>query len=213
MSSYREVEMVLTGSRTGKTELLNGHSFVNGTARVLLNPVNADTFLTLIGRMYHAYPRGSAVLAQAQERDRANGILRDLQANPSSADGAPNSVQGAGDHSAGSLPGEGALCGERYASGEAGRQGLVSGGPGHADAGLGEGVERDTQRESDAVMRGIQSAVSKLDFSVSEQWTENGLPSVDYVAEAVKNQSVTREMIEAACPGYTRAIAEDSTKF
>jgi len=58
-------------------------------------------------------------------------------------------------------------------------------------------------------MRAIQTAVQKLDPTVPEQWTEDGLPSVDYVALAVQDQSVTREMISAACPGFDKRQAED----
>jgi len=58
-------------------------------------------------------------------------------------------------------------------------------------------------------MRAVAQAVQKLDPKVTEQWTEDGLPSVDYVAEAVKNPAVTREMIEAVAPQFNRQVAED----
>ena len=58
-------------------------------------------------------------------------------------------------------------------------------------------------------MRGLHSAVLKLDPAAPEQWTEEGLPSVDYLAEAVKNPAVTREMIDAVAPGFNKQAAED----
>lgn len=78
---------------------------------------------------------------------------------------------------------------------------------------MGERVESDPQRESDALMYAIQTAVKKLDPAVPEQWTEDGLPSVDFVSQAVSNQTVTREMIAAACPGFDKRQAEDLATF
>lgn len=204
------IEMVLTGGRTGQTALLNKHAFVDGVAKVYVYPEGFNSFLTLMARSYHAYPRGSAHLAAAQERDRANGILSDLQKDSSSADGAPAAVQSAGvGDASGTIPDPRALHSELNAGGEAGSEGLVSGGAGHENAGLGEGVESSPQRESFALMHAIQTAVQKLDPSVPEQWSADGLPSVDYVAQAVDNQTVTRDMISAACPGFDKRQAED----
>jgi len=206
---YANLKMVLTGTRRGQTILLNGHPFVRGVAYVAASPESFDAFLTLMGRSYQAHPEGSAALAAANERDRANGLLRDIQANPASPDGASAPVQSVGDHGAGAFPDPRTLLGAVDAGSEAGSSGMVSGGSGHADTGLGEGMESSSERESVAIMRGIQQAVQKLDPAVPEQWTEDGLPSVDYVAEAVRNQSVTREMIAAAAPGFNRIAAED----
>ncbi len=206
---HHSLKMVLTGQRRGQTILLNGHAFVRGVAHVLASPESFNAFLTLMGRSYQAYPDGSAELAAANERDRTNGLLRDIQTDSTPVDGAPAPVQGAGDHSAGPLSDSRALLGSEHASGEAGSSGLVPGGPGHADAGLGERVEHESDSESVALMRGIQQAIQKLDPLANEQWTEDGLPSVDYVAEAVKNQAVTREMIDAAAPRFDRQSAAD----
>lgn len=209
------IELVLTGGRTGQTALLNKHSFVNGVAKVYVYPESFNGFLTLMARSFHAYPRGSRQLAEAQERDRANGILSDLQEDSASADGAPATVQSAGvGDASGSLPDPRALHGDVDADGSSGSERLVPGGTGHEDAGLGERVESSQERESFALMHAIQTAVQKLDPAVPEQWTENGLPSVDYVAQAVGNQAVTRDMISAACPGFDKRQAEDlATQF
>lgn len=58
-------------------------------------------------------------------------------------------------------------------------------------------------------MREVANAVFKLDPKVPEQWTDDGLPSVDYVAEATKNPAITREMIDAAAPRFNKQAAED----
>lgn len=214
MSSAQVIELVLTGKRSGQTMLLNGHSFVNGVARVVAYPESIEPFLTLMGRRYHAYVRGSAALAAAQAPNGQNdGLLSDLQADSSPVDGAPAPVQGPGDNGAGSLPGAGTLQRELDAGSEAGGPGLVPGGAGHADAGLGQGMESGSQRESDALIRAVQEAVQKLDFRADEHWSQDGLPSVEVVAEAVKTPTLTRDMISAFCPGYTRHAAEDLAQF
>jgi hypothetical protein len=203
------IEMVLTGGRAGQTVLLNKHSFVKGVCKVYVYPESFDAFLTLMARSYHAYPRGSHALAAAIERDEKNGIQHHLQEDSAPTDGAPAAIQSAGGTASGSVPDPRALHGSADDANPSGSEGLVSGGAGHADAGVGERVEPDPQQQSIALMHAIQTAVQKLDPTVPEQWTEDGLPSVDYVALAVQDQSVTREMISAACPGFDKRQAED----
>ncbi len=208
------IEMVLTGGRTGQTVLLNKHPFVKGVCKVYAYPESFTAFLTVMGRSYNAFPRGSAALAAAQERDRASGILDHLQKDSASVDRASAAVQGAGGTASGEVPSSRALHGEVDVGGSPRSEGLVPRGPGYEDAGVGEGMESDPQRESAALMFAIEAAVKKLDPTAPEQWTEDGFPSVDYIAQAVSNQTVTREMISAAVPGFDRRSAEDlATQF
>lgn len=214
MSEHAHIlNMVLTGLRRGQNIVINGHAFRRGVARVIASPQSLDAFLTLMARSYQIYPEGSAALAAADERDRANGLLRDFQNDSASSDGAPAPVQGAGDNDSGTVPDPRALRGDGHAEGEAGSSGMVSGGPGHEDAGLGQGVESGSERQSDAVMRAIRHTLESLDFRADSQWTEDGLPSVDYVAGSVNDQSVTREMVSAVYPGFNRQQAEDLAAF
>lgn len=207
------IEMVLTGHYAGHTVLLNGHAFVKGVCKVYAYPESFTSFLTVMGRSYQAYPRGSKALQAAQERDEANGIQHHLQANPAPTDGTSGSVQGAGGTSSGSVPDPRALHSELDAPAEAGSARVVSERPGHTDAGMGERVESDTELESVTLMRAIQTAVRKLDPAAPEQWTTEGLPSVDAIATAVNNQTVTREMISAAMPDFDKRTAEDLAAF
>lgn len=206
---YQEVEFVLTGGRTGETVLLGKHSFINGRAKILVSPENFGAVLTVMARSHQAFPAGSEELAIAQERDRANGILSDIPPNPASSDGAPAPVQGSGDNDAGSLSDPRTLQRSVDASDQAGSEGMVSRGSGHENAGLGERVEPEQNRESDALIVQATVAISKLDPTIDEQWTEGGLPSVEYLAEATKNPAMSRELIEHCAPGFNRIKAED----
>ena len=204
-----KIRFVLTGTLTGHTTLLGKHAFVKGECDILVGPENIRAVLTFLARSYQAFPQGSPELEMAQKRDRENGLLSDLPPNPAPTDGASAPVQGAGDHDAGPLPDSRALHSGVDAPGETGSEGMVPGGPGHENAGLGERVESAENRESDALMATVRVAVSKLDPKVDEQWSDSGLPSVEYVADAVKNPTVTRELISMACPDWTRIKAED----
>lgn len=209
MGSLR-MEMVLTGPLTGKSVVINRHEFVNGIGHIVVEPHAMDAFLTFMARSCQAYPQGSDELRYAQERDRANGLLRDLQANPSSPDGASASVQGAGDHGAGQVPDSRALQSDGHADGATGGEGLVPGGSGHEDSGLGNRMGAGPHEQPDAVIARIATAVRKLDHSLDDHWTADGLPSVSVIADAIGDQKVTREMIDAAVPEWNRQKAEDA---
>lgn len=203
------VKLVLTGAKTGQTVTLGKHSFVNGVAEIQASYEAMNAVLTYMGRAYQAYPQGSDLLAATQDRDRADGLLRDLQTDSPSPDRAPAPVQGVGDHAAGSIPGPRALHGSGDDGHQAGGSGLVSGGSGHTDSGLGKGMEPGAQQQSDAVIRSVRAIVGQMNPHVAEQWTDDGLPSVAYVAESTGTPSITREAIEIACPGWNRNKAED----
>ncbi len=205
----QKISVVLSGGRRKFTGVLGRHAFVGGRCDLYLGPENMTAALTYLARSYQAYPEGSPEALAALERDKANGLLGDLQANPAKTDGAPTPVQSAGDHDAGSLSGARALHGEVDASGSPGSEGLVPGGAGHENAGLGERVEPQQNSESVTLIRLVQQAVQKLDPTVDDQWSEGGLPSVDYLAAALQNPGVTRELIELAVPGWNRHKAED----
>jgi hypothetical protein len=207
--SGMDMEFILTGAKTGQTILLGKHAFVNGACKVFMTPESANAILTFLGRSYQAYPRGSAELEVAQERDREYGLLNDLPESPKKADGSPDSVSGDSDHAPGSVSDPRALHGGADDGSEAGRSGLVPGGAGHEDAGMGEGVESGEDFEPLALTHAVQRICGLLDPKQDEHWSDGGLPSVSYVAAAVRNERVSRELIDQACPGWTRLRAED----
>lgn len=202
------IEVVLTGPNTGKTMWVGKHYFQNGVCRVVVMPEAAAAFLTFMARSCQAYATGSPALAAKQQQDKANGLLDHLQANPPPVNGAPAAVQGSEPGSAGTLHTEGALLGSGNAGGASRGSGVVSGGAGHADAGLGAGVDAGTDFES-ALLTRIRNTIHKLDPAQDAQWTPEGLPSVEYIALALNDQKVSRKAIEVAAPNFTRLTAED----
>lgn len=53
----------------------------------------------------------------------------------------------------------------------------------------------------------IKAALEKLDTSNANHWTSEGLPRLETVKMLVGDQSVTREQVTQAYPGFTRASA------
>lgn len=53
----------------------------------------------------------------------------------------------------------------------------------------------------------IRDALSKLDPDVDDQWTADGMPRVDVVAEMVDNEDLKRADITSADPDFTRERA------
>lgn len=208
------MEMVLTGPLTGKSVVVNRHNFVNGVGHIIVEPHAMDAFLVSMARSCQAYPQGSDELAYAQQRDRASGLLRDIQANPASPDGAPAPVQSAGKRDAsGQVPDPRALQCDEHAGSATGSEGLVPGGTGHEDAGLGDRVESGANEQSVAVIGRIRKVVEKLDPKLDDHWTSDGLPSVSVIADALSDQKVTREMIDSAVPEWNREKAEDAAEL
>ncbi|SRR6266550_1502679 len=188
-----KVTVVLTGPDTGRTCLLHGKDFVNGEMVVSGNPGEVETQLRYIARTCRAYPVGSPDLAEAQERDHSRGIQHSPSSSPgqrdherlrSSSRESPRGVQEvSADHGPGLdpvVPADGS-------------EGLGAGGSGHADSWL--PPEQITQ---------IGNAVLALDPENDSHWTEDGLPSVEALAAALVNPSISRQTIEAIAPGYTR---------
>lgn len=204
------VNFVLTGAKTGETGVFGRHEFVKGVSRVLVSPENAAALLTYLARSYQAFPEGSPELVAAQKRDEENGIRHKVQENSQGADGSPNSIQGDGNRATGTVPDSRELFGSVNASGSPRGEGLVPGGSGHANSGMGNGVESGAQQQSvSVIVKQIQDAVSKLDPTIEEHWSEGGLPSVAYLAVALDRPDLTREIVDQACPAFNRQKAED----
>lgn len=53
----------------------------------------------------------------------------------------------------------------------------------------------------------IQAALQKLDVSNDNHWTSDGLPRLDTVKMLAGDQSLTRDVVTHAAPGFTRAVA------
>lgn len=203
----KTTRVVLTGPYAGKTMVLNRHHFTKGVALITGQPDEVSFTLAYLARSYQAYPEGSPELEAALSKVKANGVQHHFSTNPQKQDGAPNTVQGEEDNQAGQVPDPRELQGERHADGSAGNAGLVPGGAGHENAGLGEGVDYLKERESSALTLQLQNVIKGLDPKQDTHWTPDGFPALDTVAEGAKQPSLTRADVEAAVPGWTRVKA------
>lgn len=54
----------------------------------------------------------------------------------------------------------------------------------------------------------IKAALEKLDFQADAQWTEDGLPRIDVLKTATGLFGLTREQVNMAWPGFSRAALQ-----
>jgi len=198
------VDLVLTGGRTGRTVKINGKQFVDGVIRLRGSREQLEPVISYYGRAYAAFPAGSAALKAHQARDAENGKSQtDATSQPGKANGlvSANSDANSGrTQSAGAADHDG-----RDHAAKGGSAGVRSDRDGHADAGLRAGQE-SIERKPDASgeLKKIREAVLSLDPSVDEQWTTDGKPAVEAVAQAANDAAVSRKQIDAAAGDLNR---------
>jgi uncharacterized coiled-coil DUF342 family protein len=54
-------------------------------------------------------------------------------------------------------------------------------------------------------MLSLKEAIECLDKNDDSHWTSTGLPRIEVLKELTENGDISRETIEEACPGFTRA--------
>jgi len=191
-------KLILTGARAGATCTLRKLEFRNGVC-VITGPDNEVAALTrYMGRVYKAFPEGSLELAKFQALDReregaSNGAGaadtepgRD-QVAPVSGDVRPD---GAGPAPSPANDGSGAD------AAEAGSSQREPGGDGNGGPDVDDFDAERTQSLHEVIMG--------LDPTNDEHWTADGKPRIDVVAAASGRQDLTRKVVEAAAPGFTR---------
>lgn len=58
-------------------------------------------------------------------------------------------------------------------------------------------------------MEKVKNAVLALDVNNDAHWTQTGLPNINYLKIVSATPDLTREMVEAAVPGYNRQTAQN----
>lgn len=209
------MDLILTGARAGQTVALNGKQFVKGVLRLRGSPEQLNPVISYYGSAYAAFPFRSTKLAEAQARDRMAKHGND-HVDPNAKPGAPNVVQRSGaDGDAGKhSPASQATHGGGSDGSQAGGAGVLSDRGGHADAGLrtGQGSEQQQPNAPSDLAR-IREAVLALDPDVAENWTANGQATVDSVATALNDLSITRKQIDQAAADWTREQAAATKKL
>lgn len=165
----------LTGPRKGQTVVLNGVQFVKGSGHI------DDGAYLYFSRCHKVVPYGTS-------NDAEKAAERPGKDVPSGADLQPVDI------SPTKVPADG---GESAVGSDAGPEGSVSLGDGHADAGL----DRAEPRKDP-----LGQALAQLDPLDDSQWKADGSPRVDALAR-ITGGMVTKEMVEARFTGGEREAA------
>jgi len=216
MSSVMQFEFRLFGPRKGQTMVLNNHQFVNGVCTLVQSSDNMGTAARVFS-FYRAYARGTPEYdaAMAQEEAEANGTDEVSEASLEGIDPAVEaSVQPDG---GGPAEGEAVPSGNDAEPGGAGPTSGSSSGDGHEHAGVPkfpEDADYRAEEPSSSVNEDVANAVRKLDPDVDSHWVltggHKGKPKLQAVEDAYGKNTLTRQDIEAAMPGWTRDAASEA---
>ncbi len=222
------MRLVLTGPLAGATRVLNGHYFEKGVCVIRGSGETVENVLTYMARSYQAYPEGSVELQQAQAAypDAVESKIRELKANgvrniPAYLKRAQTATQVSSDIQP---QGQGTsqvstAHGQDPGAGAPGDAGTVPGGDGLPDAGATDpqqtpGPDGDAgqgqQTPPPLTDSRLKAAVMALDPANDEHWTGQGLPAMSAVEAAYGSADITRNDVEAECPGWTRDKAREA---
>ena len=208
-------EFRLFGPRKGQTVVLNGHQFVNGICTLVQSSDNMGTAARVLS-FYGAYHRGSPEYDAAMAAEEAeNGAGEAPEASLEGIDPAvPAGVQQDG---GGPPEGSPVPSGADVGTGGADPTSTGSSGDGYEHAGVPKFPEdKDYRAEepSSSVNEAIKRAVLKLDPENDSHWvmtgSHKGLPKLQAVEDAYGKAGLTRQDIEAAQPGFSRAAAAEA---
>lgn len=176
MSHHMNITLELTGARAGKTCVLGKYQFVNGRTVVRGDITKVGGAITYLGRVYKAFPLGSAELAAGGGNGKADA---DTAAGGRFAEPIQGSVHNDGSADQATASGSG------------------------TDGGGKPAAEHDPigYRHPDTRLR---EAVMKLDPANPEHWTEGGDPQLSAVAKMLGSGNVTRKDVKRVAPDITR---------
>ena len=215
MGGVMQFEFRLFGPRKGQTVMLNRHQFVNGILTLLQDSNNMGTAARVFS-FYRAYARGTPEYdAAVAEEEAENGTGEVPEASLEGIDPpAPAGVQ-----SNGGGPPEGAaeVSGVDVDSGGTNPANAGTNGNGHEHAGVPkfpEDANYRAEEPSSSVNTDVANAVRKLDPDVDSHWVmtggHKGKPKLQAVEDAYGKNTLTRQDIETAMPGYNRNAACDA---
>ena len=218
MSSIMQFTFRLFGPRKGQTMVLNRHQFIDGICTLVQSSENMGTAARVFS-FYAAYARGTpaydAAMAKEQaEEAKANGA--DDSSPPAIEGSDPAVPASAGSDGAGSSEGEAVPSAVDAGAGGTNPADPDASGNGHEHAGVPKFPEdKDYRAEEPAstVNAEVAAAVRKLDPDVESHWVQTGahkgLPKLTAVEDAYGKNTLTRQDIESATPGYNRAAAAE----
>jgi hypothetical protein len=200
----------LFGALAGKTIALGKHWFVNGSYTIEESPENLNHLQRYLS-YYRAYAEGSAEYEEAKADGDRN------KTDESSGSGDPERVSSDDDSAREGATDLSDALGDEFNSAPDGNSGLGSGWDGHENSGLSERPEPGNNGSAFAnqVDTNLVRAIEALDAAEDSHWTKAGLPAIVAVEQAYGSTDVTRALIEAAKPGWTReqALADVEIPF
>ncbi len=223
MSGIMQFEFRLFGPRAGQTTVLNGHPFVKGLCTLVQSSDNMGTCARVFS-FYGAYARGTPEYdaAMAVEEVAANGT--DEVDSPAIEGIDPAIPASVGSNGTGPSEGEAVPSGVDAGPGGTDPASSDASGNGHEHAGVPvfpEDADYRAEEPSSSVNEEVAIAVRKLDPDVDSHWVltggHKGKPKLQAVEDAYGKNTLTRQDIEAAMPGYNRdaasAAAEEWVKI
>lgn len=190
MSGIITRKLTLVGAHAGKTILLRGYQFTEGSLEVQGPAGDVDSLGEYLNRCYQAFPDPSeeldAARAALEEPEDGGGEIHTDE--PGAGDGDPS---GANDPAGG----DGANTQEQPGSGD---------GEGNDDATTGEAGAGDAGGDSEGP---IVVALRQLDVNDDEQWNADGKPKMAAIEAIMGRTDVTRAEVTAAAPDFNRETA------
>ena len=212
MSGIMRFEFRLFGPRKGWTGVINSHQFVNGICTLTQSSDNMGTAARVFS-FYRAFARGTLEYDAAMAAEEAEHGADEV--NPPALEGADPAVPArAGPDGAGPSEGEAVPGGDYAGPGGTDPASPDASGDGHEHSGVPifpEDKDYRAEEPSSSVNEGIKAAVLKLDPDVDSHWVmtgaHKGKPKLQAVEDAYGKNTLTRQDIEAAMPGYNRDAA------
>lgn len=198
MSSILKMTLVLTGHYAGQTVVLNGHKFTDGKLKVQGNSNEVGGLISYFAAAYQAFPEGSDELAAAQKRNKS--------AERKKKNGTDKVLEGEGSKSSGARPDESGTVEPSERSGHDGSEAAAAGsGAAEEDSEPEASVEEPLPTDTLSVE--VRKALTSLDPTDDNNWTQAGLPKISAIEPAVTSGELSRALITEAWPGYDREKA------
>lgn len=207
MSALIQTIFILVGALAGKTVKLGKFQFTDGQLTVNATPEETALLARALERNWQAYPKGHPALESTKQEPSDDG-KRDLPPGPTGSDGDADVHGGVQPEGAGPEAGGEAGEGGGHAGPEAGEAAELAQGDGQP-AGVSEAAadaKKDDEPKAEVNVK-LQKAIKKLDPKDDTHWTAAGLPAMSAVEGFYGAADITRADVEAAAPGYTRAVA------
>ncbi|WVW77395.1 hypothetical protein Bhz59_00009 [Stenotrophomonas phage vB_SmaS_Bhz59] len=207
MSALIQTIFILVGALAGKTVKLGKFQFTDGQLTVNATPEETALLARALERNWQAYPKGHPALKSTKQEPSDDG-KRDLPPGPTGSDGDADVQGGVQPEGAGPEAGGEAGEGGGHAGPEAGEAAELAQGDGQP-AGVSEAAadaKKDDEPKAEVNVK-LQKAIKKLDPKDDTHWTAAGLPAMSAVEGFYGAADITRADVEAAAPGYTRAVA------